>query len=94
MAKAERGLTACCEEEAWFEEDFEEIWQKAKECICEVAEKFPVGSITGIGITAQGDGLWLFDENMQPQERLLLLRWPCGGAVPGMECGRHGQEGI
>ena len=66
MAKAERGLTACCEEEAWFEEDFEEIWQKAKECICEVAEKFPVGSITGIGITAQGDGLWLFDENMQP----------------------------
>ena len=25
MAKAERGLTACCEEEAWFEEDFEEI---------------------------------------------------------------------
>ena len=66
MAKAERGLAACCEEEAWFEEDFEEIWQKAKECICEVAEKFPVGSITGIGITAQGDGLWLFDENMQP----------------------------
>ncbi len=69
LASAERKLTAYCDKESWFEEDFLEIWEKGKACMKEVAAAFPEGSITGIGITAQGDGLWLFDGEMNPVRR-------------------------
>lgn len=66
LSKAERTLRAYCEEESWYEEEFEEIWEKAKDCIREAAAGFDKNSIIGIGITAQGDGLWLFDEKLRP----------------------------
>ena len=59
-------LTGIFPEENRYEEDMVEIWNKAFLCIKEIAIKFPKDQITGIGITAQGDGLWLVDENIEP----------------------------
>lgn len=56
-------------EENQYEEDMEEIWEKAQECVRYVAGKVDRESIAGIGITAQGDGLWMVDENMDPVRR-------------------------
>ena len=53
-------------EENWYEEDMFEIWDKAKLCIQAITAKLPKESIIGIGITAQGDGLWMIDENGEP----------------------------
>jgi Sugar (pentulose and hexulose) kinases len=59
-------LTPICKVENWYEEDANEIWEKAKLCISAVTREFPKESIIGIGITAQGDGLWMMDENGEP----------------------------
>ena len=59
-------LTGIFPEENMFEEDVAEIWQKGSVAIKAVAERNKDKDIVGIGITAQGDGLWMFDENMQP----------------------------
>ena len=48
-------LTAVCEQENWFEEDFNEIWEKTVCSIQAITKKFGGASITGIGITAQGE---------------------------------------
>ncbi len=53
-------------EENQYEEDMTEIWDKAKQCVRALTAKYPAESITGLGITAQGDGLWLVDENIEP----------------------------
>lgn len=58
-------LEAICKQENWFEEDVKEIWEKAKKAIAVITEKYDKDDIIGIGITAQGDGLWMFDENME-----------------------------
>lgn len=59
-------LTPICKTESWFEEDANEIWDKAKKCIRAITKKYPPEQIAGVGITAQGDGLWLMDENGEP----------------------------
>ncbi len=59
-------LTAIQPVENWFEEDVGEIWEKAKACIQEITAHYPAQEILGIGITAQGDGLWMLDEDGQP----------------------------
>lgn len=59
-------LTAICPRQDMFEEDMHEIWEKACLALKDVAVKFAQDSIIGIGITAQGDGLWLIDENGEP----------------------------
>lgn len=59
-------LTPICPVENWYEEDAHEIWDKAKLCISAILEKYPKESIIGLGITAQGDGLWMIDENGEP----------------------------
>ena len=59
-------LTAICPRQDMFEEDMREIWQKACMALRDVAAKFERESIIGIGITAQGDGLWLVDEAGEP----------------------------
>ena len=59
-------LTGIFPEENRYEEDMAEIWDKAFLCVQEIAVKFPKDQIIGIGITAQGDGLWLVDENIEP----------------------------
>lgn len=69
IAKKGIPLKAYFPEENQYEEDMHEIWDKAKECIREVAGKVESTSIIGIGITAQGDGLWMVDENVEPVRR-------------------------
>lgn len=53
-------------EENQFEEDVHEIWDNATKAIRAIVERNGKEGIIGIGITAQGDGLWMFDENMEP----------------------------
>ena len=59
-------LTAICPRQDMFEEDMHEIWEKARLALRDVAAHFDPQSIVGIGITAQGDGLWLVDGNGDP----------------------------
>lgn len=59
-------LTGIFPEENQYEEDMHEIWEKAKLCIQYITSRFPKESIVGLGITAQGDGLWMIDENGEP----------------------------
>ncbi len=59
-------LTAICPRQDMFEEDMHEIWNNAYLALRDVAGRFQPDSIIGIGITAQGDGLWLVDEHGEP----------------------------
>ena len=59
-------LTGIFPQENMYEEDPLEVWEKGKLAIKTVAERNPDRPVAGIGITAQGDGLWMFDENMDP----------------------------
>lgn len=59
-------LTASCPTEDRFEEDADEIWEKCRRCVAAVTAGVGRAEVVGLGITAQGDGLWLFDEDMHP----------------------------
>lgn len=59
-------LTAICPRQDMYEEDMHEIWEKACLALKDVASRFPKKSIIGIGITAQGDGMWMIDKNGEP----------------------------
>jgi len=59
-------LTALTPYEDWYEQDMNEIWEKGRRCIKEVASAAEPGEILGIGITAQGDGLWMIDKMGEP----------------------------
>ena len=59
-------LTAICPRQDMYEEDMREIWEKASLALADVGSRFARDSIIGIGITAQGDGLWMVDENGDP----------------------------
>lgn len=60
---ANRGF---CKHEDWYEEDMNELWESAKICIKSVTANVNKEEIIGIGITAQGDGLWMIDEHGEP----------------------------
>ena len=66
VAKKSYALTGIFPEENQYEEDMNEIWEKAKLCVKYITSSFDKEKIVGIGITAQGDGLWLVDKNMEP----------------------------
>ncbi len=59
-------LTAICPRQDMYEEDMHEIWHNARSALMDVAKHFEKESIIGIGITAQGDGMWMIDENGEP----------------------------
>ena len=59
-------LTGIFPEENMYEEDPKEIWTKGKSAIKSIVERNQDKNIIGIGITAQGDGLWMFDKEMEP----------------------------
>src|SRR5690554_1741679 len=48
--------------------DMHDVWAKVQECLQELMHDSRSGQLTicGVGITAQGDGTWLIDENNQP----------------------------
>ena len=52
--------------ENWYEEDMNVLWENAKTCIKEVSSGFNQDEIIGVGISAQGDGLWMIDEKGMP----------------------------
>ena len=79
-AKKEYRINASAVYENWYEEDLNEIWEKAKLAIQGVCAPYPKEGIIGIGITAQGDGLWMLDEN--------------GGAVRPGCCFCDGRSGV
>lgn len=59
-------LTALTPYENWYEEDMNEIWESAVTCIQEVIKSVDPKKIRGIGITGQGDGLWMIDKDGNP----------------------------
>lgn len=63
------------------EQNMNILWDKVAECIKGVAMECPGGSenILGIGVTAQGEGIWLIDENGEPVQDAIL--WCDGRAA-------------
>ncbi len=66
IAKKGYPLTGIFPTEDRYEEDMIEIWDKAKACIRELLAQYPDYPVVGLGITAQGDGLWLVDADGNP----------------------------
>lgn len=59
-------LNAITPYEDWYEQDMNELWEKGLSCIKEVIKGIDPKEVYGVGITAQGDGLWMIDENGEP----------------------------
>lgn len=84
-------LTASCPTEDRYEEDPLEIWEKCQQCVKTVTSSVDRDGVIGMGITAQGDGLWLFDEGMNPvrpgicfcdgRAANIVERWESDGTV-------------
>ena len=83
IAKRGIGLKGYFPQENQYEEDMEEIWEKAQICVKSVAAQVDRDAIIGIGITAQGDGLWM------AAQRMLFLRWPGGRVCRPVGGGRN-----
>ena len=69
IAKKGFPIQAYIPREDMYEEDMNEIWDKAKTCVREVAKTVEKSQIVGLGMTAQADGLWIVDEQMRPVRR-------------------------
>ena len=63
------------------EQDMTVIWENVKACVKHVAASRPEvkDSIIGIGVTGQGEGCWLVDEEGKPVQNAIL--WCDGRAV-------------
>jgi xylulokinase len=48
------------------EQDMDAIWLAVAACLKDVHDALPSAKIVGIGLTGQGDGAWLVDENGHP----------------------------
>jgi sugar (pentulose or hexulose) kinase len=66
LFSAGKDLTPYTPFEDWYEQDMNEIWEKGSACIKEVASRVNKDEIGGIGVTAQGDGLWMIDAKGEP----------------------------
>lgn len=62
------------------EQDMEALWQNVRDCLGELTEKCPVPpeSLAGIGVSAQGEGLWAVDREGRPVRKAIL--WNDGRA--------------
>lgn len=63
------------------EQDMLMVWQKVKDCVKELTASNMVDKkqIRGIGVTGQGEGCWLIDDNGNPVQNAIL--WCDGRAV-------------
>ena len=62
------------------EQDMNRTWQRTAETISDVVEALPLDTeIIAIGVTGQGDGCWLVDENGEPARDAIL--WNDGRAA-------------
>lgn len=63
----------------WVEQDMEETWSRTGTVISAVVEALPNGAeVAGVGVTAQGDGCWLIDDEGRPVRDAIL--WSDGRA--------------
>ena len=72
IAHAERNNELLRPEAGYAEQDMEQVWQAAVECLAELTEKCGAKRITSIGICAQGDGFWAIDSTGQPAGNAIL----------------------
>ena len=65
----------------WEEQDMLLVWEKVKDCVKELTASgaADVSRIRGIGVTGQGEGCWLIDEEGRPVQNAIL--WCDGRAV-------------
>lgn len=61
------------------EQDMNAIWEAVAECLNQVAQATAGAKIVGIGLTGQGDGLWLIDRAGQPVRK--AANWMDGRAA-------------
>lgn len=66
IGKAYYPLTGIFPEQNQYEEDMLNIWSKCKQCIRDLHKEFDLNGVVGLGITAQGDGLWMIDKGGNP----------------------------
>ncbi|BDF57254.1 carbohydrate kinase [Christensenellaceae bacterium] len=59
-------ITAYTPYEDWYEQDMNEIWELGVQCLKTVSQGIDPDDILGIGLTAQGDGLWMIDKQGKP----------------------------
>ncbi len=59
-------LTGLFPAEDQYEENMDEIWDKCCRCVKELSAEFDMSKVVGLGITAQGDGLWMIDAEGNP----------------------------
>lgn len=67
------------------EQDMNALWHKVLVCMKALMQKGPAGKndILGIGVTGQGEGIWLMDENGEPIQNAIL--WCDSRAVKEVE---------
>lgn len=90
VAKHGIPLTAITPCDDRYEEDMDEIWDKCCQCVAAVTAGVPRESVVGIGVTAQGDGMWLVDDDMRPVAPGACF---CDGRAAGV-ARRWEQEGV
>lgn len=63
------------------EQDMSAVWESVKACVKEVMESGVAGKedVIGLGITGQGEGCWIIDENGNPLQKAIL--WCDGRAL-------------
>lgn len=71
------------------EQDMALIWEAVATCIKESTAAAPGTQVVGIGLTGQGDGAWLIDENGQPVRKAAI--WLDGRASARAE--QWGKDG-
>ncbi|QSG09955.1 Sugar (pentulose and hexulose) kinase [Halapricum desulfuricans] len=60
-------------ESGWREQDMDDTWDATAATLREVAEQLnPQDEILGLGVTGQGDGCWLIDDEGQPVRDAIL----------------------
>lgn len=71
---ARRKVSILTPRQGWAEQDMDDAWEKVKETIFEAVEKASISSssIAGIGVTGQGDGCRLIDEDYRPLRPAIL----------------------
>ena len=79
QAQSAQGTPLSRPEPGWVEQDMEETWVRTATVISEVVDALPGGAdVAAVGVTAQGDGCWLIDDEGQPVRDAIL--WSDGRA--------------
>lgn len=72
VALARQGVKVRREKEGWSELPMEEVWEATRACLLDVISDIDTQAVQSIGVCGQGDGLWMFDADMQPVRNAIL----------------------